>query len=46
MMHDYKVLNQNLQCKANEFIKAKNFTSSLLTTAMQVDTIFIISLVR
>ena len=34
---DLKVLNE-LQCKANELIKSNNFTSSLLATAIQVDT--------
>lgn len=34
---DLKVLNE-LQCKANELIRSNNFTSSLLATAVQVDT--------
>ena len=34
-----KVLKE-LRCKANEMIKANNYTSSLLTTAMQTDTDF------
>ena len=34
---DLKVLNE-LQCKANELIRTNNFTSSLLATAVQVDT--------
>ena len=38
-----KVLKE-LRCKANELIKANNYTSSLLTTAMQAETDFIISL--
>ena len=34
-----KVLKE-LRCKANELIKANNYTSSLLTTAMQAETDF------
>ena len=37
--NDLKLLEE-LQCKANEIIKNNNFTSSLLNTAMQVDTRF------